>query len=215
MMNMLSEVLRRLSGDEFENELLLLSVALDPLAPLNAIALLIYLYRVLRRRLYAAVTPLALYLALRAVNPLVALAVLAGTALTSLALRRAFAKTLALALLAVIAGLVLNSGVYSAPELYVALREWVARGVNSYIPIYIASVLNAVIIYITYGGRDSLAKGSSPATVPTGLFMAFLTAAALLLALGREGDANRLAELAYYNLVIAVGLALVDTLKEK
>ena len=53
----------------------------------------------------------------------------------------------------------------------------------------------------------------NPAAPPALAFMVLLTAAAVELAMGNEALANRLAEYAYYALVVAVVTALVDALR--
>ncbi len=51
--------------------------------------------------------------------------------------------------------------------------------------------------------------------MPVLAFMASLISAAVYLALGYEGSANKLAELAYYFLVIGVGLQIYEAVKSK
>ena len=54
----------------------------------------------------------------------------------------------------------------------------------------------------------------NPAALPAIAFMVLLLGAAVELALGDEAAANRLAEYAYYALVVAVVVALVDAVYE-
>ena len=88
-----------------------------------------------------------------------------------------------------------------------SVLSWIKgiKDVSSLHPLYLTLLINLVLITLVklYGELSSVRLGSE-GIIPILLFMFLLISSAILLALGNEARANKLAELAYYNLVIGV-----------
>lgn len=94
------------------------------------------------------------------------------------------------------------------------LKIWCLRGSPWYIALYLVIMLTAVG-YVLGLASKSKHISENPGVTPVVMFMVMLVLAAVLLALGNERGANRLAELAYYFLVIGVALQLYSVARSR
>ncbi len=134
-----------------------------------------------------------------------------------------FSKKKILALAIVFTGLVvyfaLIDNVLTLSGYGDALRKWINDDVFWWIPIHliIASIVfENTIVRIPFIRDSRVSKYfiETPGAIPVIHFIVFLITAAIYLALEAEALANRLAELAYYSLVIGVSLEIYSVLKE-
>ena len=192
---------------------------LEPLSPADiSLATFLFVYRALRRRFDAETIYLAIYAALsltRHLLPATILSLLYSASLSA-TLRRVdlLAASILLSSFTVyVVGSVNNvfSYVESLRSFFMGLGPW-------FIPLHIASASTALILI----SMETIFKDTkigryltqNTAAYPATQFIALLIAAATKLAMGDEATANRLAEIAYYSLALAVLLALVQVARE-
>ena len=212
--------------------LLYLSLLLYPLNPLNLVPLIIYLIRLMKLRIkhltYIVPTSLAIVLTLVSlVNYFPHLNYIYLTCLTAVILliivkEKSIDRLLASLTTLVLVLLVVNNSSYNIYTLTTQFTLWVEGRGTSLLPLYVILLANALVIaLVKFISRPLCTKGSlsskspifTPQAIPTLLFITLLISAATLLAMGKEAKANKLAELAYYSLVMAVCLAIYDVVK--
>ena len=113
---------------------------------------------------------------------------------------------------------------WGLPEYVAGFRAWWSgsTGQSSLVPAHFVLAFTSLSVAYTSGlgvgsGRLGILANylrENPGAVPVIAFMVLLMMAAAWLALGLEGTANKMAELAYYFLVAGVALQLYATLKE-
>jgi len=114
----------------------------------------------------------------------------------------------------------LHSGITSFTTYVLALQEWVISKTptNELTSLYLVVLINFLLIWFvnTLWRIKGIGKflAENVGALPAILFMALLIGAAALLALGDEVGANKLAELAYYSLVISVAIQIALVVSE-
>jgi len=197
---------------------LVLAIILTPMFPIGAIVLLLYilLFKHFRKQI--------IYLTLAyTVFPLFGFSYIASliTALYATYLNvKGVDKYFLLYIASVGAFSTYTS--YYVPTIvaYISMLEsWIVQGSPWYIPVHLA-LLSATATYTltymtpareTFAGKILLENPGNSAIIQ---FIIFLMAAATYLALGSESLANRLAELAYYSLVLGVTATLFTIVHE-
>ncbi len=209
-----------------------LSLLLYPLNPLNLVPLITYLIKLIKLRsnylIYVVPTSLALVLTLVSlINYFPYLNYIYLTCLIVVVLLITLKEKLIDRLLASLITLVLvlsvvNNSPYNIHTLTTQFTLWVMGRSTSLLPLYVTILINALAITLVKfvsrplrigEGLSSKSAILTPQAIPTLVFITLLISAAALLALGKEDKANKLAELAYYSLVMAVCLAIYDVVK--
>ncbi len=202
-------------GEE-STKVLLLAVSLEPFEPFNIAGFAIASLIAYREGAAATLALIAAYMVLHIASPILAIAVVAilVTAIRVLE-RRLTVSIIGLLLLLLLTALAIRSGMHTFFDSYRALLVWVSeRGSSGIVPLYLAASSNAVLMYLASRYAPKSLK-ENPGSAPAILFMLLLINAAIVLALGNEVHANKLAELAYYSLVIAVCAQLVDVVRSR
>jgi len=109
--------------------------------------------------------------------------------------------------------LTIHQGIDSVMSFTHALTMWIRGNGNYLVPVYTILAINTILITtlnILYKRFNIKSKTLPEISIPILLFMFLLVSAAVVLAIGDESKANKLAELAYYSLVIGVALQLYD-----
>jgi len=182
--------------------------ALQPLSPLNVFILPSILLEPIRKRNWALIAMLFAIGILTTV-PLAAARIVGSVLILALVLlshkfspAEVFARAFILSIATYLASFGSAGNVMS---FVFDLQQWVSKGGNDVLALYVACITVAEVSDVSkVAGLRLLKKLENPSIAAGMLFVAFLVFAAVLLAVGMEALANRLAELAYIALVIAV-----------
>ena len=194
-----------------------------PLSPLHVPFALVLAYNVIRERSFsmiltvmiALVSSILVLIGLPYALPIVVLSYLVPLIVKVKEFRLQLLGFIVLQLLSLVT---IFNGVGDLWSFINKLKTWVNTTSSSEVVIfYLATLTSAILIEYASIIRHWISQAQyfkeNPGAIPIILFMASLIGAAILLACGNERAANRIAELAYYYLVIGVVLQLVTTVK--
>ncbi len=198
---------------DFERYFLVFLIVVTPLYPLVSVLASAYLLFLLRRRdvFHSVLLGASIGLGLAGLGRASMIILI-----INLLLDTVFSKRYLFFLGTILSSLVTYYvlGYTSSVQGYIGcLAKYVSQGQYELMGVHI--VLLFVVLVLTifkhpwfHGSRIARYFNENQQAFPAILFMALLVAAAIYLAVGNEVLANKLAELGYYSLVIAVSLAL-------
>lgn len=198
---------------DFERYLLVLLVVITPLYPLGSVLALVYLLFLLRRRdaLYSVLLGASIVLGLLGLGRASMIMLTVILLLDTVSSRR-YLFFLGTVLSGIVTYYVLDY-TYGVQGYIDCIANYVSQGQYELIGIHIVVLLVVLVLTVFkhpwfQGSRIARYISENQQAFPAILFMALLVAAAAYLASGNEALANKLAELGYYSLVVAVALAL-------